>query len=671
METKKYRFQEWLMKIYQNLLARDYSKLVGREDEIKKIMQFLSPDYGLNIVTVDGIGGVGKTALVLEVAQRCLEASLASKKKFGTPTFDAIIFISAKQNVLTSNGIIPLYQTQRTMRDLIKEIAVTLDCADVLQVEVEEQPLALRKYLASRRVLLIVDNLETIEEKQGVMSFLYQLPTTVKVIITTREREIFAPVRLLELSEKYAIELVHQRAVEMNASLTTEEERQLARITGGVPAAIVYSVGQIAAGYSIKVVTAHVRDAKGDIARFCFENSVKPLRGGPAHNLLMAISMFPKSPTRESLFCVADYSTDPISADEGLMKLQKLSLIAQIGDRYRMLPLTREYALAELAAFQDFERTARENWIKYYIEFVNKNGGDAYQVEWHIQYDKLEGEWENIQEVLNWCAQQDRYSDFKSILYAAMPFTRIYGYWSDHLVFTEWLVEASERRGDLSTLTEQLYQKGWILQRMGELESALSIYDRAWKLRDHVDNKSVVVKIANRIAQTELSCDRLDSAYRWTVEAENAVQQIEDEDNRKREIMHVVYTRALVWQKTGKFDDAIQNLHSTMKDCQSVNWQRGLIWGERMIADLMISKREFGEARKILETDFPIVCRNKDRRGIALYKRSFALLEYGYGDREKALIWARQALGDFENLGMIREAIEMKGLVQSIDKRPV
>lgn len=652
------------MKVYQNLKAKDYSKLVGRENEIQKIMQFLSPDYGLNIITVDGIGGVGKTALVLEVAHRCLEASVASKKGFRMPTFDAIIFISAKQTALTSAGIIPLYEAQRTMNDLVKEIALTLECPEVMQLAADEQIRMLRRHLARRRVLLVVDNLETIEERLGVMSFLYQLPTTVKVIVTTRERQTFAPVRLLELSEAHGIELIRQRAAEMHISLGEDDEKKLYRTTGGIPAAIVYSIGQIASGYSIATVTAHVRDAKGDVAQFFFENSVRPLQGAPSHNLLMAIAIFPKSPTREFLSYTAGYSSDPITVDEGLVKLQGLSLITQVDNRYRILPLTREYALAELAAFPEFDLAARERWIECYLQFVNKNGGDAYQVEWHIQYDKLEEEWDNIQEVLNWCAQKDRYSEFKAILYSVMPFTRIYGYWSDHLVWTEWMIEASERRGDLPTLAEQLYQKGWILQRMGQVSEAISQYNRAWKLREYVENKSVVVKISNRIAQVELLSGSPESAYEWTLKAEDAVQAITNEEDKKREIMHIVYTRSLIWQKMGKYDEAIQTLESMVKECQSVNWQRGLIWGKRMAADIMISKGDLESAEKLLETNFPIICRNKDRRGIALYKRSFAFLEKARENKEGALKWANEALTDFERLGMVAEAIEMRDFVR-------
>lgn len=39
---------------------------------------------------------------------------------------------------------------------------------------------------------------------------------------------------------------------------------------GGIPAALVYAIGQRATGYSLETVLRNIPNAEGDVARFCF-----------------------------------------------------------------------------------------------------------------------------------------------------------------------------------------------------------------------------------------------------------------------------------------------------------------------------------------------------------------------------------------------------------------
>jgi hypothetical protein len=59
-------------KVYHNLPQPDYARFVGRKAELKQIRQLLSPKTRHFVVTIDGIGGVGKSALALEVAHTFL-----------------------------------------------------------------------------------------------------------------------------------------------------------------------------------------------------------------------------------------------------------------------------------------------------------------------------------------------------------------------------------------------------------------------------------------------------------------------------------------------------------------------------------------------------------------------------------------------------------------------
>src|SRR5690606_10783121 len=73
--------------ITHNLPRRQHKKLVGRDRELAEIRNFLSPRHRVGVVCISGGGGVGKTALALEIAHSSYEDTLSSPAE---ECFDAI-----------------------------------------------------------------------------------------------------------------------------------------------------------------------------------------------------------------------------------------------------------------------------------------------------------------------------------------------------------------------------------------------------------------------------------------------------------------------------------------------------------------------------------------------------------------------------------------------------
>lgn len=258
--------------IPNNLPPPMNTAFIGRQAEMTRLLELLSPNHAAHLISVDGIGGVGKTTLVLEAAYRCLRASTGEAPAPGIiPVFEAIVFTSAKQQYLTPHGILARHQAQRTLRDIFQEISRTLDRQAITRTDPDHQLARVRDALDRQPTLLIVDNLETVEDKQDVLAFLYDLPPSVKVVITTRERALFSPIRLEQLSEEDGLPLIRHEAEDKGVRLDGEPALTLYRRTGGVAGAIVYAVGQMATGHSVEAVLARLAQASGDVARFCFE----------------------------------------------------------------------------------------------------------------------------------------------------------------------------------------------------------------------------------------------------------------------------------------------------------------------------------------------------------------------------------------------------------------
>lgn len=158
--------QEFAPKIPDNLPRR--APFFGRDEEMDVALRALSPEDRTWGVLVDGIGGIGKTALAVEAAYLCKEQGL----------FDAFIFVSAKQNVLTPGGIREAKPAARTLDGFFDETAQVLRETGIMQLAGDDKRRALLDALRSERTLLIYDNLETLtkEEQEALADFLRELP---------------------------------------------------------------------------------------------------------------------------------------------------------------------------------------------------------------------------------------------------------------------------------------------------------------------------------------------------------------------------------------------------------------------------------------------------------------------------------------------------------------
>ena len=650
-----------------NLPSRDRVQLIGRQKEIARLLELLSPERAAPLITVDGIGGVGKTALVFEVADRCWKASTGKIHDPNISHFDAIIFVSAKQQYLTPDGILSGNDAKRTLRDIYREIAVTLERFEIMHAIPQEQLSITYKVLSQQRTLLIVDNLETMEDKQEIMSFLYyELPRSVKVIITTRERlSLFSTIRLEQLSQEESLSLIEKEAGEKKAEVSRAQALKLYHHIGGIPAALIYAIGQIAFGYSVETVVERVPKAGSDVARFCFEGSLGPLRGQPAHHLLMAIAMFPKPPLFEAIAETAGLRSDKIAVEDGLTQLHRLSLVSKQQERYSMLPLTREYALSELAAHPSFEREARSRWVNWYLNYTDEFGGKDWQ-DWQIRYDRIEEEWDNLLTVFGWCAANEQYDAFQVFWQKhTIKFTQAYGYWDDRLTWLDWLIKAAEKRSDWSPAVRAMVDRGSTLTRVGQFEDANRHFVGAWEKRRYVDDL-VLVLLTQKFAELRIHQRDFADAMVWLERAETLLNtiapELEERECDRRWVDFQSY-RGLFFDKQKDYVQAKIHYQKMFEGAKRINWKRIAVFAQNHLAYIAIAQDRLDEAEELLQSGLPT---EKDKRATAFHNFTYAYFYQKKGNIEEARRLAKEALDGYEDLGMKLDAQEVEELLRQL-----
>ena len=652
-------------------LPRQTNQLIGRKAELERLLKFISLDYRAPIITVDGIGGVGKTALVIEAAYQCLEASVCGASSPQTPVFDSIIFTSAKETRLLPRSKIRPSLIHNTLDDIFRVIANALDNPKILRETGEEQVNLVYENLSKQRTLLIVDNFETVEEKfqEEILSFLSDIPNTTKAVITTREKALlYGNICLPSLSREDSFRLIEQRTLEKGIKLTQSQADSLFTSLSGIPLALIYAVGQLAIGYTLETIVERRSSTTKDLCYYCFKDLVEPLRGKPAHKLLMSLALFPHSSDREAMVEVAGLNEQPnYVVDEGLSQLLRRFLISHQEGRYEMISLTREYALAELAANQDFEKEAWDRRVEWYLRFAQDYGGFDWG-EWHIGYDKLEREWGNLLAVLGWCADHDLYDMVKDLWWYLNHFSSLYGYWTDRIFWLNWLIEESEKRAKSKDTVYALSQKSYILIRMGHLKEAEDLLSYAMKLSGPRENwDSAQISLAQHFAVLNIEKRQFDKASQWLDTESELVDQatFQKGEEHDRCTIAINIIKAEIDYVTKKYDHARKLCSDIIEQSKRIGWKRATNDAHNQLVDIAIAQNHLKEAEELLKEELPEANPTKDKRRIAYTQSSWARLEYQRGRFNEARDCATKAMDGFDRLGMKPEAEKMHKLADA------
>jgi tetratricopeptide (TPR) repeat protein len=379
--------------VLASLPRRPY--FVGREEEIQTILQSLQPNSRTFIIGIEGIGGVGKSTLATEVSYRCIENDL----------FESVIWISAKESILTLHGIEPVIPEAKTLSDILITIGTSLGNPTIGNLSIQDQIKRAYNLLARQTTLLVLDNFESLSkhEQRDILDFLRRSPITLKVAITSRERVSEGQIiRLQGLSFEESNALLEWDAQQKNIHLTKDQNKYLVELTGGLPLALLWVQGQIAVlGYSVTQVLDKLSlDTDIPILQYCFNHSWNLLRHNQEKKILFVLALQPEAVSRTALKEITGIE-DADAFDNAISDLLQLSLIDHETDRdyFSILPLTRRFIRTQFAGDRKFIKQAELKIAQYYVKLLAQKSGFK---EWR-GYDDLLLDRNNILSVAQWC----------------------------------------------------------------------------------------------------------------------------------------------------------------------------------------------------------------------------------------------------------------------------
>ncbi|MFI7004351.1 tetratricopeptide repeat protein [Nocardia sp. NPDC050175] len=340
-------------------LRRDIPTFVGRDFEVQRILDAAGPGRVVSIHTIDGMPGVGKTALVTRAAHLLSDGfpdgrffvELNSHTPGQVPADPAGVLAT----LLTGLGIAP------------KHIPDSLEARRDLW----------RDRVAAKRVLLILDDARDHDQIEPL------LPTgpDCLTLITSRRRLVALddalPLPLDTLDPDSAIDLFYRLAQRNPHGDAVAAVAEIVRLCGYLPLAIVLLAGRLAhhpawtlTGLAEEFRTAQDRlgelDAGQRAVRAAFTASYKSLPP-EQQRLFRTLGLHP-GPDFEA-YAIAALNGIPLAeARSELDALYTYHLIEETTPgRYRLHDLVREYARVLVAASSSDDTEAVRRLLDHYL----------------------------------------------------------------------------------------------------------------------------------------------------------------------------------------------------------------------------------------------------------------------------------------------------------------
>lgn len=343
------------------LLERGYDRFIGRRDLRVDVQKAVLRDPRIWIINVHGPGGVGKSALVNWVVYEF----------YRNRSFEAILHLTAKETILTPQGIVKASRSLYSLENLLSQIHDLFE--EKLDANPEKNKNAAVEMLSAWSTLLVLDNLETVTDGR-ILNFAQNLPphTKAKVLITSRQKtgawELPVPVNELSLEEVREFLDVRTEEIGIQFPRDIETARKVWEASGGLPLAIQWILGRYRLVDSLLPAIEAVGKKDSPVLEFSFGNIWKVL-SSDAKAILAVMTIFQEPPSISQIAVATEFDAERI--EKALDQLAEVTLVTKSINqadgraRFVALPITLAFARNQLEMMGDFETRCRQRHNKF------------------------------------------------------------------------------------------------------------------------------------------------------------------------------------------------------------------------------------------------------------------------------------------------------------------
>jgi predicted ATPase/DNA-binding CsgD family transcriptional regulator len=552
--------------------------LIGREQEVVSLKRMLAQQEK-RLVTLTGLGGVGKTHLALTVASELVPAFA-----------DGVIFLSLE--AVTNSDL------------------VLLTLASALGISLRDQrslPASLAAFLQTKHLLLLLDNFEQVVEAAPQIAHLVMACPGLSVLTTSRmtlhvSGEQVFPLSPLALPDPVGSDtpetLLRSPAVALfvrqaqahvpSFQLTSENGPTVAAICrqlDGLPLALELAAARLplfppqallmrlSQRLSLLTIGQQSAPTRQQTLRQTLDWSYS-LLSTHEQQVFRLLSVFVGGCTMQAVEAVV-HATGNHSLDvlQSLASLLDQHLIQQSEPqgpepRLRLLETVREYASSLLEAAEHERQAAHHAHASFYLTLAEETSarfGDAF----HLLLPALEPERDNLRAALRWFLEHSKLNEAARLASALEWFWAGGNSWSEGL----WWFEQILAQRHALFLREQalaLTVAGKLAQMQGDYVQASRWGREGLALFRHLGERRGIITALTHLAYTEME----QGAYERAIMLAQEADVLEQQAGRHTRSLRCTLLRALTL--SGEYERAEQLAEEVQSASQGFVDQSGM-----------------------------------------------------------------------------------------------
>src|SRR6266545_4326443 len=574
----------------------------------------------LQIVTLWGPGGTGKTTLAAEVA-RAMAEQFRGRIVWTGPQLRADFTASA----------------------LLDEVATQLGHADLRTASTADKPEFVRALLAESPVLVVLDNFETIPEESQPQCVEWLTGAPCPVLITTRDKidhTRSVPIAAMSPEESRdflsrLIEEAHDRAsfdgLDRGIIIETAERN---------PLVMNWIVAQIDEAQRPRDVLAELRQGEGDAARRVFDRSFNLEQlGDDGRAALLALSLFTPSASREALAQVAGFGSDMKRLNEAVRRLARLWLVVAKdgGERLAIEGLTREMARSRINKLPNGDGF-KQRFVAHFLAYAESHNQPEPE-----DYDELEAERENLLGAMDIAFDAQGWRAVMRLLNAIFTngqWLLVRGYWDEAKERGKQALTAARKLQDERSIAGYGHNLAVIYQNQGDIDRARSLYQESLVIARKLGDQSGIASTLHelgRLAQAQGDLDEARSLFQQSLDINRKLSD-------QRGIANTLHNLAIIAQDQGDLGEARPLFQQSLDIKRKLGDQIGIASTLHHLGLLAQDQGDLGEARSLFQQSLDIKRKLSDQRGIASTLHHLGLLAQDQGDLDEARSLFQQSL---------------------------